>query len=99
MQCSFSETFNIVAADATDAGVPVLGSKEIVWLTDCMKADPTNVEDITEKLDMALGFRGAGIVLANRYKLANYNNQSVKQWNKVLHLFKPKETRKRKFFF
>lgn len=97
LQVSFSETFNIVAADATDAGVPVVGSKEIVWLTDCAKAEPTNVDDIAYRLEIALGFRGPGIVFMNRRKLISYNNASIKAWEKVLSEFNPKPKKKWKF--
>lgn len=39
---SLSETFNIVAADAISAGVPVVGSNEIPWLFEIFQYAPTN---------------------------------------------------------
>jgi len=39
---SLSETFNIVAADAISAGVPVVGSNEIPWLSEIFQYAPTN---------------------------------------------------------
>jgi glycosyltransferase involved in cell wall biosynthesis len=45
-QVSFTETFNIVAADAISAGVPVVGSTEIPWLHPSSCADPSRAEDI-----------------------------------------------------
>jgi hypothetical protein len=50
MQFSFSETFNIVAADLIGAGVPIVGSTEIPWAKRRFCADPTNSEDIFQKL-------------------------------------------------
>jgi glycosyltransferase involved in cell wall biosynthesis len=50
LQVSNSETFNIVAADAVAAGVPVVGSDEIPWLPKEFHADPNNVESITAKI-------------------------------------------------
>lgn len=49
MQVSFTETFNIVAADASVCGVPTVVSKEIIW-ADEFPADPTNTVDIVQKL-------------------------------------------------
>jgi hypothetical protein len=46
IQVSFSETFNIVAADLLSQGVPVLGSKEIPWLHGWFSADPTECDSI-----------------------------------------------------
>jgi hypothetical protein len=50
MQCSFSETFNIVGADFISQGVPVVGSSEIPWASPIFNADPTSSEDIFNKL-------------------------------------------------
>jgi glycosyltransferase involved in cell wall biosynthesis len=84
MQCSFSETFNIVAADATAVGVPVIGSKEIPWLTECVKADPTDLDDIVAKMTLALGLRGPGVVAMNRFRLSMSNASAVRRWRDVL---------------
>ena len=46
MQVSFSETFNIVAADAVSMSVPVVVSPEIDWLGGYAQADPTNFRAI-----------------------------------------------------
>ena len=43
MQVSFTETFNIVSADAAAAGVPVIASDEVPWLGKYGHADPTSV--------------------------------------------------------
>jgi glycosyltransferase involved in cell wall biosynthesis len=55
-QVAFSETFNIVGADAVAMGVPVIGSDEIPWLPIAQCADPNNVEEIAEKYAEALDF-------------------------------------------
>jgi hypothetical protein len=52
MQCSFSETFNIVGADFISQGVPILGSSEIPWSADEFCGDPTSSEDIFNKLTL-----------------------------------------------
>lgn len=50
LQVSFSETFNIVAADHLSMGVPVVGSVEIPFIDKDYTADPTSVHDIYEKI-------------------------------------------------
>jgi hypothetical protein len=50
MQCSFSETFNIVGADFISQGVPFIGSNEIPWSSHMFNADPVSSEDIYNKL-------------------------------------------------
>lgn len=50
MQCSFSETFNIVGADFVSQGIPFLGSNEIPWSSTLYNADPASSEDIFNKL-------------------------------------------------
>jgi hypothetical protein len=48
-QVTFSETFNIVAADAVSVGVPVVGSAQIPWLQNHSVADPNSVESISRR--------------------------------------------------
>ncbi len=50
MQVSFSETFNIVAADAAAASVPVVVSPEVPWLHAYAHADPTSAASMTAAL-------------------------------------------------
>ena len=50
LQVSFSETFNIVAADLVSQGVPIIGSDEIPWLNRKWSASPVNTNSIVDKL-------------------------------------------------
>lgn len=50
MQCSFSETFNIVCADLISQGVPTVGTSEIQWMNSAFHADPNSTADIVDKL-------------------------------------------------
>ena len=50
MQCSFSETFNIVCADLVTQGVPTIGTSEISWMNTAYYADPNDTNNIAEKL-------------------------------------------------
>ena len=53
LQVSFSETFNIVAADAVSQDVPVVTSKEVAWGNSLYHADPTSSEDICGAMERA----------------------------------------------
>lgn len=50
MQCSFSETFNIVCADLVSQGVPTIGTSEIQWLSPVYYADANDTQDIMDML-------------------------------------------------
>jgi hypothetical protein len=80
MQVSFSETFNIVAADFVSKGVPIVVSKEIDWVDPRFQADPNSVDDIIATMTPALAFRtwfpeDKTVVLLN-----NYNQSTIKSW-------------------
>jgi len=81
MQCNFSETFNIVGADLTSQGVPLVGSKEIPWSTELFNADPTDSKDISDTLLRTYYFPQINAKL-NQYKLKMYTNNTKKIWNK-----------------
>jgi hypothetical protein len=53
-QVSFSETFNIVAADAVSQGVPTVTSPEVPWGSRLFEADPTDSSDIASTMARAL---------------------------------------------
>ncbi len=54
LSVSFSETFSIVTADAVSRQVPVVTSPEVIWADPNIQANPTDTEDITEKMEYAL---------------------------------------------
>ncbi len=76
LQVSFSETFNIVAADSVLQGVPVIGSNEIPWLPEEFHADPTSAFDISEKM-LLLESDDARHEL---HALKEYSEESKKLW-------------------
>ncbi len=53
LQMSFSETFNIVSADAVAMSVPVVVSPEVAWLSDYAQADPTRGRSIVDAMSSA----------------------------------------------
>lgn len=54
MQVSFSETFNIVIADAVSRYVPVVVSPEISWVNEECFTDTTNVDSIVRTMNFVL---------------------------------------------
>lgn len=50
MQVSFSETFNIVAADMVRVGLPLVVSPAIEWVSRFAMADPVDSGDMVLKL-------------------------------------------------
>jgi hypothetical protein len=81
LQVSFSETFNIVGADLISQGVPIVGSVEIPWIVHRCAADPTESNDIIEKLISAYSWPKIN-VMTNQWSLTHYTNSTVKVWNK-----------------
>jgi hypothetical protein len=86
MQVSFSETFDIVAADFVYVNVPIVGSPEIKWLNDDYQADPTNLNDIVEKLEDAWRGRKYNHQKANQHGLDEWNEEAHEEWKHLLRL-------------
>ena len=79
MQCSFSETFNVVGADLVSQGVPLVSSSEIPWHTPWFSAEPTESEEIYNALQRAYKFPKINTFL-NQYNLTSYTNLTRKYW-------------------
>jgi len=79
MQVSFSETFNIVAADLVSQGVPVIGSHEVPWGVKLFSANPTDSTNIVNKLLLTWELPLINAWLHKR-KLKRYCKQSSKIW-------------------
>lgn len=79
MQVSFSETFNIVAADMLSQGVPIIGSYELPWIADEYKADPTDHHDIEKALESAYNDCAKNVHL-NQRGLSKYSDNTRTVW-------------------
>lgn len=78
MQVSFSETFNIVAADYISQNVPIVVSDEIEWANAYSIAEPTDLDDIVCTMSRVLNFKF--ITKSNRSNLHSWNKKSQKIW-------------------
>jgi len=81
LQCSFSETFNIVGADLISQGVPIVGSTEIPWKVEIFAVNPTDSKDIANKLSRAYHWPCMN-VKTNQISLTHYTNKTSKIWAK-----------------
>lgn len=86
LQVSFSETFNIVAADFTYMNVPLVGSEEIEWLNSLYQSDTTYIDDIINHLWLAWYGKIVNLQYLNNWGLNRYNSNSKKVWKKYLNL-------------
>lgn len=80
LQVSFSESFNIVAADFVYKDVPIVGSPDIEWLSHGYKANPNDYQDIVDKLKNAYNYKHLGLHWLNKYKLWKHNREGVEKW-------------------
>ncbi len=85
MQVSFSETFNIVAADLVSAGVPVIGTDEIPWIESTYVANPTRVDDISRVLMEAVRTKYHN-VQTHQHNIKKYSEDALHgHWIEFLH--------------
>lgn len=80
MQVSFSESFNIVAADFISNNIPIVVSPDISWASNLYKADPTSMQSIVDTLQMAWRYKGLGLQRLNTASLWWYNKNAEGIW-------------------
>lgn len=80
MQVSFTETFNIVAADLVNNHIPIVVSPEIFWATGICKADPTDFDNIVATLHLVWKLRRLKVHHLNKCKLERYNDEAICSW-------------------
>ena len=83
-QVSYSETFNIVAADFAWNNIPVITSDEINWMSFIYKADPNSINSIISKLYISYYGRLTDLQKLNLNCLKRYNTESTKIWLEAL---------------
>lgn len=89
MQVSYTETFNIVAADVVSRGVPIVTSKEIDWVDPCWYADPNSSDSMVEILEKLYESQTPAPELFKPTldNLEAYNKRAVKAWKDMLFKF------------
>lgn len=74
LQCSLSETFNIVSADAVLMSVPIITSAQVPWLRPMFHADPNDSENIFQHL---INTNGQNQYEVNAWLQAQWHDLSV----------------------
>jgi hypothetical protein len=88
MQVSFSETFNIVAADHVTQGVPTVMSHEVPWASSILTADMNDSPSMVRVLERAWRLHRIAPWYNPHLKwLKRYDERSIKQWNRFLQWF------------
>ena len=83
MQVSFSETFNIVSADAVDVGTPIVVSPEITWAPQDTWAKPTDIDSIVDTMEYVWEQRDT-IVEEALEGLEKYSDRSKHLWTRYI---------------
>lgn len=78
MQVSLTETFNVVSADYVTAGVPVVASKEVSWLSQYSKAEDNSVPDILRVMNGA--YKSRLLPAWNQNLLSFYSSHAQRLW-------------------
>jgi hypothetical protein len=81
MQLSYTESFNIVAADFVNNNRVIIVSEAINWMPDILKASTVNYDEATEKLIYAYRNRhSAKLIKKMRESLIKYNAKAKVIW-------------------
>jgi glycosyltransferase involved in cell wall biosynthesis len=82
LQVSFTESFNIVAADFVNAGIPVVVSSEISWVSPFFYADCTSSDSIEDVMGKALRYKRwfTPLIDVNRERLRRYSEAAKTYW-------------------
>lgn len=79
LQVSLTETFNVVCADYVSAGLPVVGSKEIKWLSCFSKAKDDSLPSIVSKMNRAM--HNPWLISWNQRRLLKHSKQAQYLWD------------------
>lgn len=82
MQVSLSETFNVVTADYVSAGIPVVVSPQIHWVSKYSQSDPYSIREIISTMHYA--YQNKVLVQWNQFWLKRLETQNTKKWIEFL---------------
>lgn len=84
-QVSFSETFNIIAADAVSEGIPVISSKSITWLEHSSVIVEHDSMSIKNAMLYIVTHQADDRVINKQYESLRYHNYlSMIKWREFL---------------
>lgn len=82
LQVSLTETFNVVCADYVTAGIPVVASKEVSWLSDFSKAQDDDIDSIVDRMESAINHRL--LIRLNQWKLRRHSDKAQEAWHEFV---------------
>jgi hypothetical protein len=80
LQVSFTETFNIVAADLVNCNIPLVVSDEVGWSFPLFQANPTSTHSIVNTLHFVWNMRKLKLQFLNKLGLAINGLKSIETW-------------------
>jgi hypothetical protein len=86
LQVSFTETFNLVAADLAANNIPIVTSSEIYWVIPLFQANTTSTRSIVSALKRAWYLRNLGFQFLNKISLAIQSEEAKKRWQLLLEI-------------
>lgn len=86
MQVSFSETFNITAADFVYNSIPIVASSEIPFVNGLCKIETNSSDDAMSAMKLATKFGRYGLNKINKMLLNKWNEKAEKEWSKLFDL-------------
>jgi len=78
LQVSLTETFNVVCADYVTAGIPVVASDDIKWLSNWCKAADDSVESIVKRMHVV--YRNRWLIKCNQRGLLKVSRTAQNKW-------------------
>jgi hypothetical protein len=83
MQVSLTETFNVVTADYVTAGIPIVTSKEVAWVSPKSMAVDDDVNSIVDRMHYA--WQRKSLIKANQKLLMKNSMKAQDLWVKFCH--------------
>lgn len=81
MQLSYTESFNIVAADFVNSNVPIVVSDAIRWMPNIFKTSTTEYEETISKLKLIYRLRNCKLLIKwQKSNLKKYNESAKIHW-------------------
>lgn len=83
LQLSFTESFNIVAADFVSQHTPIIVSEDIDWMPESLQSSSRSIPDVVSKIACVLKYKNMYIKRSLK-ALCKYNVASIEAWEDFL---------------
>ncbi len=78
LQISMTETFCVVGADMVTAGIPIVASSQLSWISGFCQAKSDDICDVVNKMHRVKD--NWALIKFNQYLLEHFNKNSLKEW-------------------